>query len=172
MADFRGGLFPGGRRRRDCRATEGGEGAGLRCAAKRRTADHARLFSRVTLQLGPLLDARATRTRGWRPMRLKRCPVGLTISPAGALLRLCALPVDRQLARYDAGESAGPVGCGHRQSLKSKYTINVNTEMNYWLAEPAALGETSIPLFNLLDVARTTGTAMKVARRTTRRAAS
>jgi len=28
----------------------------------------------------------------------------------------------------------------------SKWTINVNTEMNYWLAEPAGLGETVLPL--------------------------
>jgi hypothetical protein len=36
----------------------------------------------------------------------------------------------------------------------SKYTVNINTEMNYWLAEPANLAELTEPLFHLLrDVA-------------------
>lgn len=33
----------------------------------------------------------------------------------------------------------------------SKYTININTEMNYWPAEVAALSECHDPLFDLLD---------------------
>jgi alpha-L-fucosidase 2 len=47
----------------------------------------------------------------------------------------------------------------------SKYTININTEMNYWLAEPAGLGTTVLPLINLIDMVRTpaTGTGAQVA---------
>jgi len=30
----------------------------------------------------------------------------------------------------------------------SKYTININTQMNYWLAEPSGLGECHTPLFD------------------------
>jgi len=47
----------------------------------------------------------------------------------------------------------------------SKWTININTEMNYWLAEPAGLGEAMLPLINLIDMVRTpaSGTGMKVA---------
>lgn len=38
----------------------------------------------------------------------------------------------------------------------SKYTVNINAEMNYWLAEPANLPELSEPLFSLIsDVAET-----------------
>lgn len=33
----------------------------------------------------------------------------------------------------------------------SKYTININTEMNYWLAEAGNLAECHMPLFDLLD---------------------
>lgn len=33
----------------------------------------------------------------------------------------------------------------------SKYTININTEMNYWMAESANLAECHLPLFELLD---------------------
>jgi len=47
----------------------------------------------------------------------------------------------------------------------SKWTINVNTEMNYWLAESAGLGQSTLPLINLIDMIRTpgSGTGMKVA---------
>ncbi len=45
---------------------------------------------------------------------------------------------------------------------ESKYTININTEMNYWPAEPLNLAELHRPLFDLLDKARLEG--RKVAR--------
>jgi alpha-L-fucosidase 2 len=47
----------------------------------------------------------------------------------------------------------------------SKWTININTEMNYWLAEPSGLGDTTLALVNLIDVARTpgSGTGARVA---------
>ncbi|MBL8177107.1 MAG: glycoside hydrolase family 95 protein [Bryobacterales bacterium] len=45
---------------------------------------------------------------------------------------------------------------------ESKYTININTEMNYWPAEPLNLAELHQPLFDLLDKARVEG--RKVAR--------
>ncbi len=34
---------------------------------------------------------------------------------------------------------------------ESKFTININTEMNYWLAEPCGLGDCHLPLFGLLE---------------------
>lgn len=38
----------------------------------------------------------------------------------------------------------------------SKYTININTEMNYWLAEPTNLSEMAEPLFDLVsDISKT-----------------
>ncbi len=48
----------------------------------------------------------------------------------------------------------------------SKWTININTEMNYWPAEAAGLGQTVLPLINLIDMIRTSdsGTGTKVAR--------
>ena len=39
----------------------------------------------------------------------------------------------------------------------SKYTININTEMNYWPAESCALGECHEPLFGLIDRMRKNG---------------
>jgi alpha-L-fucosidase 2 len=37
-----------------------------------------------------------------------------------------------------------------RPPWSSNYTININTEMNYWLAEPCNLSETTQPLFSLI----------------------
>ncbi|PYT18429.1 MAG: alpha-L-fucosidase [Acidobacteria bacterium] len=39
----------------------------------------------------------------------------------------------------------------------SKYTININTEMNYWPAEVCNLSEMHQPLFDLIDMARVDG---------------
>jgi alpha-L-fucosidase 2 len=39
----------------------------------------------------------------------------------------------------------------------SKYTININTQMNYWPAEPTNLSELHRPLFDLVDRARVDG---------------
>jgi alpha-L-fucosidase 2 len=39
----------------------------------------------------------------------------------------------------------------------SKYTVNINAEMNYWLAEPANLAELHPQLFDLVDMTRAQG---------------
>lgn len=41
----------------------------------------------------------------------------------------------------------------------SKYTININTEMNYWPAEPTGLGELAEPLFRMVRELSETGQA-------------
>lgn len=40
----------------------------------------------------------------------------------------------------------------------SKYTININTEMNYWIADVGNIGETVSPLFSMLRDLSVTGT--------------
>jgi alpha-L-fucosidase 2 len=165
--DFRGGLFPGGppaeRIAGQQKAAAAQSYDALRAVA---IADHARLFSRLTLQLGPVLDAQHDPNAGLATdVRLKRVAGGADDLGLQALyfdyaryLLICSsrdtMPANLQ----------GLWAAGIDNPWGSKYTINVNTEMNYWLAEPAALGDTSTPLFNLLDVARTTGTAIKVAK--------
>jgi alpha-L-fucosidase 2 len=42
-------------------------------------------------------------------------------------------------------------------SWDSKYTININTEMNYWPAEVTSLSELHVPLFDLVDNSRADG---------------
>ncbi len=40
----------------------------------------------------------------------------------------------------------------------SKYTININTEMNYWLADVGNISETQMPLFDMIGDLSVTGT--------------
>ena len=49
----------------------------------------------------------------------------------------------------------------------SKWTININAEMNYWLAEPSNLGELNLPLVDLDELVRTpgSGTGQEVAKK-------
>ncbi|UUZ85131.1 glycoside hydrolase family 95 protein [Paenibacillus sp. P26] len=128
-------------------------------------ADHLALFSRAKLELGgPEEDGEAA-----------------------------ALPTDARLQRFkDGGEDPGLVALyfqygryllmassrpgsnpANLQGIwnesftppwESKYTININTEMNYWPAEISNLPECHEPLFDLIDRMRPNGriTAQKV----------
>lgn len=89
------------------------------------------------------------------------------------------LPTDRRLAEYAQGVSDKNleqlyfnfgrylmISCSRPGTLPAtlqgiwnkdmeapwdaKYTININTEMNYWCAEPCDLGDCHLPLFDLL----------------------
>ena len=116
-------------------------------------ADHQRLFRRVTLDLGPDVGALPT------DERLARVTGG-SGDPALAALyfhygrylliassRPGSLPANLQ-GLWNASLSP-PWG--------SKYTININTQMNYWPAEVTNLSELHAPLFDLVDVARVDG---------------
>lgn len=47
-----------------------------------------------------------------------------------------------------------------RPPWSSNYTININTQMNYWLAERTGLGELHVPLLDLLERVAETGSAV------------
>jgi alpha-L-fucosidase 2 len=120
---------------------------------ERHTADHRALFDRVSLRLAgdPGKDALPTdqRIAAFRE----------TGDPA--LAALCF-----QFGRYlliagsrPGGQPLNLQGLWNAQVIPpwaSAYTININTEMNYWPAESTNLPETHEPLFDLLrEVART-----------------
>ena len=44
-----------------------------------------------------------------------------------------------------------------RPAWSSNYTININTQMNYWPAQTTNLAELSLPLFDLIDALRVNG---------------
>ncbi|HEV7216970.1 MAG TPA: glycoside hydrolase family 95 protein, partial [Chloroflexota bacterium] len=117
-------------------------------------ADHQRLFRRVELELGRNVSADLPTNE-----RLSRLQEGAD-DPALAALYF-------QYGRYLLIASSRPgtlpanlQGIWNESmtpSWESKYTININTEMNYWPAEVGNLAECHLPLFDLLERVRVTG---------------
>ncbi len=116
--------------------------------------DHRRLFRRVAIDLGTPTTAIAAMSTDER----------IVASPNGQDPTLAALYFD--YARYlllscsrPGGQAANLQGLWNespRPPWGSKYTININTEMNYWPAEPTALGECVAPLIAMVrDIAVT-----------------
>jgi alpha-L-fucosidase 2 len=117
-------------------------------------ADHRRLFGRVQLDLGS--NAAADLPTNERLSRLQDgdddpALMALYFQYGRYLLiassRPGSLPANLQGIW---NESMTP-------SWESKYTININTEMNYWPAEVGNLAECHLPLFDLLERVRLTG---------------
>jgi alpha-L-fucosidase 2 len=116
-------------------------------------ADHRRLFRRVSFKLSdPAPDLPTDE-------RLKRVQDGASDTALETLYF--------QFGRYLLMASSRPgslaanlQGKWNEQlqpSWDSKYTVNINTEMNYWPAEVTNLSELHEPLFDLIDHARPDG---------------
>ena len=116
-------------------------------------ADHRRLFRRVSFQLSdPAPDLPTDE-------RLKRVQGGASDTALETLYF--------QFGRYLLMASSRPGSLAAnlqgkwndqlQPSWDSKYTININTEMNYWPAEVTNLSELHEPLFDLIDNARADG---------------
>ncbi len=114
-------------------------------------ADHQTLFRRVTLDLGPAVD---------RPTDQRIADAKLENDPALAALYF-------QFGRYlllsssrPGGQPANLQGLWNPHLLPpwgSKWTTNINLQMNYWLAEVAGLWETLDPLWDLIGDLEQTG---------------
>jgi alpha-L-fucosidase 2 len=166
-SDFKGGPIPGGNPKELCAST-------LDATARKNyqqlrdeaVADEREWMTRISLQLGNIdlaLEALPTDERLHR------------VSSGGKDLGLQALYF--QYARYLLTGSSRPGGVpanlqglwasGISNPWGSKWTININTEMNYWMAEAANLGELHQPVFDLVDMVRTpgTGTGVEVAQK-------
>ncbi len=113
-------------------------------------ADYQNLFQRIDLDLGHS-DRESLPT----DERLKQVKVsGLTNDPALATLYF-------QYGRYllisssrDGGQPANLQGLWNDNldpPWESKWTLNINCEMNYWPAEVCNLSECAAPLFGLID---------------------
>ncbi len=120
----------------------------------RHIADYQRLFNRVKLSLGtaPAPDLPTDE-------RLKRVAAGAQ--------DLALIEQYFQFGRYLLISCSRPGAMAAtlqglwndklEPSWDSKYTININTEMNYWPAEVTNLSELHEPLFDLIDLARPDG---------------
>jgi alpha-L-fucosidase 2 len=120
---------------------------------KDHVADHLKLFNRVSLDLGSTDDAKLPTDQ-----RIKG--FGHSGDPALAALYF-------QYGRYLLTASSRPGGQpANLQGLwndltqppwGSKYTININTEMNYWPANSSNLGECTEPLMAQVEDLQVTG---------------
>jgi alpha-L-fucosidase 2 len=164
--DFKGGPFAGGDPGAQCdRVLDLAQKRSDRDLLARQEAVYQPQFQRMALHLGS-----AQRTADDVPTdeRVKRVSAGADDLDLQELYF--------QFARYLLIASSRPDGmpanlqglwaAGIDNPWGSKYTININTEMNYWLAEPAGLDQTTLPLINLIDMVRTpaSGTGTQVAR--------
>ena len=115
--------------------------------------DHQKLFRRVTLDLGRgEQDSLPTDERLKQATQKNDPGLAALVFQYGRYLLIAS--------SRPGGQPANLQGIWN-DSLKppwdSKYTCNINTEMNYWPAEVANLGDCHLPLFDALDDLRISG---------------
>ena len=116
-------------------------------------ADHRSLFRRVDIKLGGTASTLPT------DERLKRVQSGESDTDLEALY----FQYGRYLLIASSRPGTMPANLQGIWNDKlsppwdSKYTININTEMNYWPAESCNLSELHMPLFDLVDSTREDG---------------
>jgi alpha-L-fucosidase 2 len=115
-------------------------------------ADHQHLFRRVRLDLGATESASLTTDRRLKSVSQKDDPALASLFfQYGRYLMIASSRPGGQPANLQGlwNESLNP-------PWDSKWTVNINTEMNYWPVEVANLSECASPLFDLIaDVAET-----------------
>jgi alpha-L-fucosidase 2 len=136
--------------------------AGTKCfdsLLKDHVAAHQELFRRVTLDLGTTAAAgRPTDERIRDPNKANDPQLAALYFQFGRYLLISSSRPGCQPANLQGlwNESMNP-------PWQSKYTININTEMNYWPAEPTNLGECVEPLVAMvMDLAETGARTAKV----------
>jgi alpha-L-fucosidase 2 len=138
---------------RSAQATQAASGRPYAELRGRHVADHRALFRRVSLELGRTPSADLPSDQ-----RLKK----VSEAPDPQLAALFF-----QYGRYlliassrPGGQPANLQGIWNDQlspPWDSKWTVNINTEMNYWPAEPTNLSECHLPLFDMIDDLVVTG---------------
>ncbi|MET0552774.1 MAG: glycoside hydrolase family 95 protein [Vicinamibacteria bacterium] len=119
----------------------------------RHLADHRALFRRVRLALGPDRDGLPTDERLARVRAGEPDPsLEAAYFQYGRYLLIASSRPGTQPANLQGLWNDEP-----RPAWGSKYTINVNTEMNYWPAEVTNLAELHQPLFDLIEQLRAPG---------------
>ena len=116
-------------------------------------ADHRRLFRRVSLDLGGVAAAAHPTDERIRNFQSSGDPqlVALLFQFGRYLMIASSRP---------GGQPANLQGLwndSNAPAWDSKYTDNINTEMNYWPAEEANLSECHLPLFDALKDLSATG---------------
>ncbi|MCY2953907.1 MAG: glycoside hydrolase family 95 protein [Planctomycetota bacterium] len=116
-------------------------------------ADHQKLFDRVSLDLGATEDAKLPTDQRIKNFATTNDPSLATLyfQYGRYLLIACSRP---------GGQPANLQGLWNDSTSPpwgSKYTININTEMNYWPVDNTNLGECAEPLMALVEDLAVTG---------------
>ncbi|HLO96807.1 MAG TPA: glycoside hydrolase family 95 protein, partial [Burkholderiaceae bacterium] len=119
----------------------------------RHVQSHRASFRRMALRIGaPVADARPTNERIYDvPIRPDPALAALYVQYARYLMLASSRPGSEPAnlqGRWNEGNYA-PWG--------GKYTININTEMNYWIAGPGNLSECFEPLLRMVEDLSITG---------------
>ncbi|MBB4614911.1 glycoside hydrolase family 95 protein [Novosphingobium taihuense] len=111
---------------------------------KRHIAEHRRLYRRASLDLGTA-SALPTDERIKANVDTDEPALAALYFAYARYLMICSSRPGTQPANLQGiwNESTKP-------PWGSKYTININTQMNYWLADPANLGECAEPLLRMV----------------------
>lgn len=109
-------------------------------------ADHQELFRRVSIDLGAAVDSSLPTDERVRRFAEGNDPAlaSLLFQYGRYLLIACSRP---------GGQPATLQGLWNNQTSPpwgSRYTVNINTQMNYWPAETANLSECTSPLFDMV----------------------
>jgi alpha-L-fucosidase 2 len=120
----------------------------------RHLADHRALFRRVRLDLGPADPGPRPTDERLAAVRAGALDPGLaaTYFQYGRYLLIASSRPGTEPANLQ-----GLWNDDLRPAWGSKYTININTEMNYWPAEVTNLAECHEPLFDLVEELREAG---------------
>ncbi|GAA0329799.1 glycoside hydrolase family 95 protein [Sphingomonas oligophenolica] len=116
-------------------------------------ASHRRLYRRVSIDLGHGAAADRPTDERIRTSETSDDPaLAALYFQYGRYLLICASRPGNQPANLQGiwNDSIAP-------PWESKYTININTEMNYWPAEPTALAECAAPLVEMVRGLAETG---------------
>jgi len=119
---------------------------------ERHLADFHQLFSRVQLRLG---EVRSTETTDQRIRNFGKDEDPSLLALYFAFGRYLLISSSRP-----GGQPANLQGIWNEDLLpawSSKWTTNINLEMNYWQADAGDLWETQLPLWNLIRDLRATG---------------
>ena len=110
-------------------------------------ADHQRLFRRVVLDLGTTAKIDQPTDRRIQSFADGDDPqLAALYFQFGRYLLIASSRPGSQPANLQGLWNESPT-----PPWDSKYTCNINTEMNYWPAEPCNLAECHLPLFDALD---------------------
>ncbi len=129
---------------------------GFEVIRKEHIADHQRYFRRVRLDLGETPEAKKTTNERIRDYANVDDPqLASLYFQFGRYLLIASSRPGTQPANLQGiwNDSMSP-------PWNSKYTVNINTEMNYWLAEPTGLSEMTDPLVAMVEDLSKTGSKM------------